>query len=335
MNISITLDYELFLGAKTGTVSKCLVEPLNALEATVKDSDNVRFTIFVDTTYLYKIYQLKERVPSLAADYDQLVEHITELKSHGHDIQLHIHPHWQYSDYIDGRWKLDHEHYKLSDLQPGEASMIVKNAKQQLDSILGYSTSIFRAGGFSAQPTSLIVKLFAENGIVADSSVCPGTSYDSPQQKYDYTSAPHVDKYKFSRDICEPDSMGGNFLEIPFTMYRVSPLFHWKLAFNRMLPSKDEHKKMGDGISVKTTGDSIVKRLTEFYDCPATIDGYKAKFLINAYRKAKKDGLNQFTVLGHPKLATPYSVKMMGQFVARAIAAGDKFVTLSEVIDEH
>lgn len=331
MNICITLDYELFLGAKTGTVKRCLIEPLEAFEHASRNGQ-VFFTIFVDATYLYRIFLLKEKERDLAADYDSLVLHLQQLKEHGHDIQLHIHPHWAYSNYCNGEWVLDHDHYKLSDLSPDEASRIVAESKELLDEIVGYKTSIFRAGGFSAQPTSLITKIFNDSHIIADSTVCPGTKYDSAQQQYDYVDAPHAQLYRFSDDINQPQE-NGKFLEIPFTMHHVSPVFHWKLAFNRLFPS-EVHKKMGDGESVKTTSESIVERMTRFYDCPVTIDGYKANFLMAAYKRVKRNGCKQLTILGHPKLATPYSVGMLERFVGAATAAGDKFITLTQAIHE-
>lgn len=329
MYIAFTLDYELFLGSKSGSIQKCLIEPLNALQRSAR---NVRFTIFVDATYLYRIYQLMSLNKNLKQDYDCLCSHITQLRDSGHDIQLHIHPHWVYSQYSNGEWQLDHEHYKLSDLTAHEANEVVHDSKQLLDDILGYKTTIFRAGGFSAQPTELLTSIFRNNDIIADSTVCPGTKYNSLQQLYDYTSAPNTDKYKFSNDLCKPDEIGA-FTEIPISMLRVSPLFHWKLAYNRFF-SSGKHQLYGDGISVKTTRDSIIHRLTKFYDCQATIDGYKINLLNKAYNCAKKNGRELLTVLGHPKLATPYSVERLSLFIGDATTRGDRFVTLKEILNE-
>lgn len=330
MRIALTLDYELFLGSKTGSIENCLILPLNSLEKAIGDA---HFTIFVDATYLFRVSELKSSYRELASQYDQLVSHLQQLKDNGHDLQLHIHPHWAYSSYKDGQWLLDHDHYKLSDIDINDSSIIVKNAKQLLDDIVGYKTSIFRAGGFSAQPTSMLTTIFDANGIKADSTVCPGTSYDSPQQQYDYSLAPNKDTYYFDEDICRINEKG-RFIEFPLTMYHVSPTFHWKLAYNRLFGS-DKHKTYGDGVAVPTTSDSIITRLTRFHDCPATIDGYKANFLVNAYKSAKNRGHVLFTVLGHPKLATPHSVSMVEKFVCRALSEGDSFVTLSELTHEQ
>ena len=330
MKIAFTLDYELFLGSKTGSIENCLINPLNALE---KAMGNAHFTIFVDATYIYRISQLKLSNSELISQYDKLVEHLLHLRDNGHDLQLHIHPHWAYSSYKDGQWLLDHDHYKLSDLDINEAATLVNNSKQLLDDILGYKTTIFRAGGFSAQPTKMLASIFDESGIIADSTVCPGTSYNSTQQQFNYISAPSRDSYYFDDDICK-FSDNARFIEFPLTMYRVSPLFHWKLACNRLF-SSDTHKTYGDGIAVKTTSDSIIQRLTRFHNCPSTIDGYKANFLTKAYINSKKRGLSLFTVLGHPKLATPYSVGVVEKFVKNATSSSDVFVTLSELIYEQ
>ena len=337
MKILLTLDYELFLGSRTGSVEHCLIEPMEHLQKAV-DTVGAKFTIFVDATYLLRARQLSIGHKQLTADVEQITNHIKQLDAAGHDVQLHIHPHWAYSTYDDGEWRLDHNHYKLCDLEPETACQLTAQAKALLDETIGHSTRAFRAGGFSAQPTSLLRQVFERNALVADSTVCPGTSYNSNQQRYDYTKvSTKSDIYQFGDDICQPQS-NGPFIEVPISMYEVSPIFHWRLAFNRVadrLVKLPNHHTYGDGISVKTAGESIVARLTSRQNCQATIDGFKIAFLDDALRSAKLMGKNVFTVLGHPKLATPYSVERLATFVKHAADIGDTFTTISQLIDKQ
>ncbi len=180
MKLLITLDYELFLGSKTGTVEKCLIEPMDRL-IEVGDKYSLKYTIFVDSTYLLKLRELSAKYSNLKEDYLRISEHIKFLHKLGHDIQLHIHPHWHYSEYNGKEWLLDKNHYKLSDLSDEDARMIFSKSKQLLDEIIGEETIAFRAGGFSAQTNNLIT-LFEENNIKVDSSVYPKNLYDSSQQ---------------------------------------------------------------------------------------------------------------------------------------------------------
>ena len=333
MKIIMTLDYELFLGYKTGSVESCLIQPMNKILLTV-DSTNVKFTLFVDGAYIYMLNNLRHENECLQNDYDKVCQHLHELHKAGHDIQLHIHPQWYFSKYNGKEWNLDSTHYKLCDVDEKQMEEYFVESKELLERIVGKKTIAFRAGGFSAQPTELLNKLFDASGVKVDSSVCPGTSYDSNCQKYDYIDVSSKDLYNFSNNICKEDVLG-KYIELPISMISVSPVFHWKLALTKMavkLGVGKQYLRMGDGSSVKTTGSSIIERLTRTVLTMATIDEYKASLLKMAYRKAQERGTNYFCVLGHPKLATPYSIKKLGEFCSYAKMNGGEFVTLSEIV---
>lgn len=330
MKILLTLDYELFLGSRTGDVQHCLVEPLNAMSAQT-DPYGVKYTIFVDATFLYKLESLRKRFPRLDKEYVMVVAHIQQLVSQGHDIQLHIHPNWFYSAYDGEQWRLDQQHYKLSDLSSADRETIFLNAKQLLDDIVGYSTIAFRAGGFSAQPTNMLSSLFDKTGIIVDASVCPGMVYNSPHQTYDYAVCPTSDMWRFSADICRPEQ-NGKYIEFPITMSQASPLFYCKLIANRFL-GKQAYRPYGNGVAVQTSRDDIWRRLTRKTPFMATIDGYKISELRRIYTQRAKQHYEYFTVLGHPKLATPYSINKLGAFCECVHNARDRFVTIRECVE--
>ena len=328
MKILLTLDYELFLGERTGSVDCCLVVPMGYLSDAVKPY-GAGFSIFVDATYLYRLNELRKDFKRLDSEYQKVVLHLLQLKEEGHDLQLHVHPHWHYSTYDGEKWVLDHEHYKLCDLSFEEADQVFSLSKKHLDSIIGYSTTAFRAGGFSTQPTSTLTALFQKNGIRVDSSVCWGQYYNSPQQAYDYRKAPRLDYYRFEEDINLTEEKG-RFGEITISMHTISPLFYWKYVATRLF--KQPHmRQWGDGLAVKATNDSILERLTKFTQGMATIDGFKCGLLENAYQIAKKEGRRIFCVIGHPKLATPYSIGKLAEFCERRKQDGDEFVTISQM----
>ena len=328
MRILLTLDYELFLGERTGSVERCLVEPMRRLTEAVEPT-GARFTLFVDATYLFRLFELKADYAALDAEYQQIVSHLRMLRAAGHDLQLHIHPHWHYSTFEDGKWRLDHTRYKLCDIPFEEALWIFASAKEHLDAVLGYATHAFRAGGFSTQPTQRLTTLFAQNGIRVDSSVCPGQRYQSPQQTYDYRTALPGRAYRFGADINVPDPDGA-FTEVPISMHAVSPLFYWKYVATRLLKVPGM-RPWGDGQSVKATNESIRERLTRRTVSMATIDGFKIGALESAYQAARRRGDALFCVIGHPKLANPYSVRKLSRFCERRKRAGDTFITISEI----
>ena len=311
MKILFTLDYELFLGNCTGSVEHCLIAPMNRL-CEVADKYNLKFTVFVDATYLVALKNWGEAYPSLKNDLKSVSEHLQHLHENGHDIQLHIHPQWSFSRYDGEKWIMDCTHYKLSDLSEKEACTIFDESKTLLESIVGKKVIAFRAGGFSAQPTSMLTHLMDKFNLRIDSSVFSHSQYDSPQQQYDYRSMPNKSSYYFDKDICREEEKG-RYMEIPITTYYLSPVFNWKLALSRIVKTS-KHKNYGDGISVETTKSSIVKRLTRRSYALITIDGYKISYLSRAVRKCKEKEM--VTIIGHPKLVTPFSVREFDKFCA-------------------
>lgn len=335
MKLLFTLDYELFLGSKTGGVEACLIQPLNSYIEAVADY-GVRFTIFVDAAYLYVLKKYAAKYECLNKDYHLVEQHLLMLQAAGHDIQLHIHPQWYFSTFDGKEWQLDTQHYKLSDVHREEMSHYVLESKLLLDKMIGKRTVAFRAGGFSAQPTSLLTALMVENGLLVDSSVCPGSHYSSPYQHYDYRHAPRKGMYRFEQDICYEEEEG-RFWEVPISMYEVSPFFQWKLLFHRLIPKivgNSRHAVYGDGRSVRTTRGSIIRRLLMPCHTMATIDGYKISFLKEAMKSCRRHGKEVMCILGHPKLATPYSIEKISDICDYARHRGYEFYTLTELIKE-
>lgn len=251
--------------------------------------------------------------PSLKEDYKLVSTQLRDMEQKGHVVQLHIHPQWAFSKFDGKEWRLDTQHYKLSDLTEEEADRVFGNAKIALEDILGHNVTTFRAGGFSAQPTEMLTSLMKKYNIHTDTSVFSHSYYDSPCQKYDYRQMPDKSFYRFEEDICK-ENIQGAFLEIPITTYLLSPWFNWKLAFTKIFKS-DKHKNLGDGISVKTSTQSIKERLTRWSYVLATIDGFKIGYLQKVINKADRCGKEQVTIIGHPKLATRYSIKKFDEFL--------------------
>ena len=50
MNLFLTYDYELFFGAPTGTVEKCIIEPTNLLRE-IANRTGVKMVFFIDAFF--------------------------------------------------------------------------------------------------------------------------------------------------------------------------------------------------------------------------------------------------------------------------------------------
>ena len=58
----------------------------------------------------------------LKKDYDLITQQIQKLSAEGHDVQLHIHPHWEDSTFDGIEWIFDTNRYKLSDFSKSISS---------------------------------------------------------------------------------------------------------------------------------------------------------------------------------------------------------------------
>jgi peptidoglycan/xylan/chitin deacetylase (PgdA/CDA1 family) len=329
MKILLTLDYEMFLGKNPGTIQNNLILPIGKI---LKEASkyNIKLTIFVDAAYLFILNKFSSRNEELLDDYNQIVQNLLEINEQGHDIELHVHPQWFYSDYENSKWHLDHKHYKIADLKLEDAKILFKEAIKVLEAIVLKKIIAFRAGGFSAQPTELLTYLMKENELYTDSSVFSKSSYNSDFQKYNYRHIPSKGVYRFSKDLCVED-ISGEFVEIPVSSVKLFPWFYWTFVFNRYV-NKKYHSNFGDGYSIKTTKKDILKRLLLPTYGLATIDGYKISYLENIIKKNRRSDL--VTILGHPKLTTPYSIDRFSIFLQRN-SKKYEFTTISDLIANY
>lgn len=313
MNIYITLDYEIYFGENHGTVEKCILFPTSEL-IRIAEKHNVRFCFFVDCGFVLKLDEFRKKYPQLEKDYKAITEQIKYLSDTGHDIQLHIHPHWEDSYYNGERWIIDVKRYKLVDFNETEIADIVYRYKKVLTDLTGKQIFAYRAGGWCLQPYSKLKKAFKQNNITLDSSVFRNGFYSSENYYYDFREAPNKDIYQFE-DEPEKENANGFFTELPISAIRNSPLFFWRLF---LLGRKNPylHKPLGDGKAMAAPGQRK-KMLTQYTDCTVSIDGYNAHLLQKALKQLQKKNFEQMVVIGHPKALSRYSIQKLEEFVVK------------------
>jgi peptidoglycan/xylan/chitin deacetylase (PgdA/CDA1 family) len=182
VNIFLTYDYELFFGDHSGTVGKCMLSPTQKLMDLCKGK-KVQMTFFVDVGFLISA----DKYPELREEVSQVKAQILQMLELGHDVQLHIHPHWEKSTWENGEWKFGTDsHYKLADFTKEEAVNIVRNYKEYLETLIGRKVIAFRAGGWCIQPFSHLEEVFKETGIRIDSTVIPGDFLERGSYSVDF-----------------------------------------------------------------------------------------------------------------------------------------------------
>jgi hypothetical protein len=330
MNIFLTLDYELFFGEKTGTVRKCLIDPTDAM-LQIAENHNVKLVFFVDIGYVSRMHELLLDAPELIEDLELVNNHLKLLHSKGHDLQLHIHPHWESSTFENGEWKINSKgKYKLSDYSKAEARQIILKYASVLESIKGVKANAFRAGGWCIQPFEHISDGLNDAGIRIDSSVFAGGKFTSGEYSFDFSAAPSKDRYRFNSDVCKEED--GPFTEYPISSRRYSPLFYWRLyILGRLNPN--DHKMLGDGLFLAQPGRKK-SVLTSYTWNHVSCDGYYASVLNSVAKEFRMKGKENLVIIGHPKSFTRFSLKKMDSFI-RNHSRTNHFKTFAECNEDR
>jgi len=314
MDIYLTFDYELYFGEPTGSIEKCIIEPTEAL-LKVADEFGVKLVQFVDCGYLKKIQEEKIKYPSLEKDFELLAKQLEMMNSNQHDLQLHIHPHWEDSFYANNKWVCNVNRYKLTSFSNSEINTIVTEYKKALavyndaDNIIAY-----RAGGWCLQPFENIGEALKKNNIKVDSSVFRGGYFESEQYNYDFRNAPKKSRYKFEDDP-NKEVEKGHFTELPITSIINSPLFYWELFLLGRLDPK-QHKPLGDGKPIAAPGQRK-KILTRYTTNTVSLDGYNAALLEKSLQQQQAIGAKEMVIIGHPKALTRYGLKALKEFILK------------------
>lgn len=325
MNIYITLDYELFMGAKTGTPMNCLIRPMKAL-CSIAEKHNVKFNVFVDAAYLLRLKNIVG-----GGDYQLVSKHIRYLEEQGHDVELHFHPQWLYSEYKDGHWDMNLEIYKISEMQEGHILQKFKEAKELLDSLIGRRTIAFRAGGYSLNSYPKYIQLFRDNDLFIDSSVLGRNKVDSQFQSYDYSTSPMKCSWRFSSDVCIEDPKG-SFYEYPISTSPKISGFKYYLHKRRLSRQFGNNCIFGDGFGIGLYQNKLSRFLSLFRSLligksiPASIDGILSQDLTHIYNLCRKESRSNMVIIGHPKNASEKSLKQLDDFLA-LVASNDTVTT--------
>jgi hypothetical protein len=339
----LTIDYELFLGDRTGTVEKCMIEPTYRL-AEILDKNNSKMTVFWDILHYYRLTELESKYKSLQKDRFLIDDQISYLVSKGHDIQLHIHPHWLDSIYSNGEWKFNYKRFNIHSLKdndnPENINTIIgciTQSKRLMESVIrkydtNYKVKTYRAGGYLIEPFFKLIKAFEYNNIFIDSSVLPGMSNKNSVNAYDFINYPEEILFHFSKSPSRSD-ISGKFLEIPITTIKIPILKNILFALIRLLKYRNlESERTGTGSVDRITIDNKLKinkfisLVTKPKVTSLTTDGNFNEKLIYIFKKAK----NNSTVILHPKLLNNHTLNFLERIMVKNHTA---FISIKNYLD--
>lgn len=321
------------MGKKTGTIDNCLIRPMNDLML-ILDKYKIKAIIFVDAAFLLRLEELMPEHRGLQDDYNKIKNHILAMHNSGHDIQLHFHPQWLYSTWKNGRWVMDTDHYKLSDMSNELAFNKFQKARMLLEGIVNKKITAFRAGGYSLATLDSYIELFKENDIKIDSSVLSGAYIKSKYHSYDYRNIPKKNRYNFSSDVTIEDSLG-EYVELPITTKSYNSLLY--LLLRQYYKTRCRHLFVyGDGEYIGRPGgfyNKYIIRIKELFKIkmvPASIDGFLVFFLPYIYKNIRDIKQQDLVIISHPKSLLDISLRKLDEFLI-ANMPDLKFLTTNDM----
>jgi hypothetical protein len=299
---------------------KSLVAPVNAF-VEMLERRGVKVAVFVDAAYLFRLKELSQKDSLCQRDLDLVRNHIAHIQNRGHDVQLHFHPQWLYSDRKEGVWSLDFAHYKLSDMEKNFCFDRFSASKSILDDALGEKTTAFRAGGYSLSSCTFFPELFRKNGIQIDSSVLRHGHVRSTFHTYDYRNPPGKTIYRFS-DSLTTENPYGEFLELSITRYRLSLRDY--ILRKKGNTNENFSPTWGDGVGIGYPG-GYLGRLWRKYSKvfkPTRLGGVLDSVLSTSLEDifdlhCKKNPTEAFVAVGHPKSFSLNSIRAVEKFISR------------------
>ncbi len=187
--LALVDDWELS-GNGSGDISRLQFEPMRRLVG-IYNRLGIRGSFNAEVMQQITFRQHQDQHKELKALADEWDDVVRETFRQGHDIQLHIHPQWQNTEYKDGRWKLTADWSILNHPREAARSML-RSGKEYLENLLkdidpNYRCVSFRSGAWCIAPSPHMLDLLVELGIVFDMSIVAGVKYDTRNIKLDYT----------------------------------------------------------------------------------------------------------------------------------------------------
>jgi hypothetical protein len=308
----VSQDYELFFH-KSGSVAKCLLEP-TVLLLDFARKHGMKITFFVDAGMLVAMERVADSSPKIAAQLTEIRKNLESVHSAGHEIALHIHPHWEDAKLVDDEWDFRDTRYQLRDFSADEVQQIVTTYTAVLNKLCDGSVTSFRAGGFCVEPFSVLGPALLKNGISIDSSVVPGAVLNDDEKGFDFRDAPDSLWWRFNSSPVSLDR-DGEFLEIPISPLTLPVWHYWGRGLDRVL-GRQPAGVLGDGLSKSPGRWEVFLRLAGLRRVSElSIDFAKSAALVDQRMTGNRQEFWQ--VMGHPKLLGNISLLRLEEFISR------------------
>ena len=325
IRLFLTFDHELPLGSLKTSYKKALFDPTEKLFESASKNE-VPITLFTDI-----LCALRYRQWDRQGFYEPYQSQLRKAVSLGHDVQLHLHPHWLTSGFENGV-VIPSKDYSLSGFTENKEfsiTEIVHTGSGLLKEICekenpDYKMLAFRAGGYNIEPGSkeIFIQL-AESGIKYDSSVVLKYYFISALSLVDFRKLPEMPNWYIGTNGNFRQASDFGIFEIPVAAIPKTP-FEIPTRFKLKHFAGRAPENHGSMIHEGNPGSKIQKLLMLFSARMLTFDNHtlSAKYLMqildyNVKRFSGYDTIN-LAACSHPKTMGDYSFQLMEQFIEMA-----------------
>ncbi len=348
LKILIGFDYELFLGENFVEYDEVLIKPTYQI-LEMLEKNNVTATLFADVCCArqYKKYEQLDFV-------EDFEKQLISAQENGFDVQLHIHSNWLNSSFDGNRWDISPKGYRIHEFGfSGEnsAQQIIRDGIDYLNGLIkphnsDYKCIAYRAGGYSIQPHSELVRALRENGVFIDSSVCRHQYIKSNANNYDFRKLPRKMNWWLSPDkdfSYEGTVDDGGLFEVPMCGDKNSMFKRLFVKDREIIPSVP---RKGSYVKLNLPKRNIIGRLRHILNynktfALASFDSMPPERMFETMKKIERkyDTAHNdvyISIIGHPKLCNEYVLNGMEKFIKTTSCYRDRFefITFRQLYDE-
>ncbi|MBV8148647.1 MAG: hypothetical protein JO092_06125 [Candidatus Eremiobacteraeota bacterium] len=326
VRLVLSFDHELSLGG-TDSYPHNLFNPTDDLMA-LSDELGVPIVLFTDV-----LCALRYKTWDPDGFFEPYRKQLGLALRRGHDVQLHIHPHWIDSSWVDGVYRPS-AHFALGDFEhnapPNDVRGIVKRAYDFLSELClafdpNYRCIAYRAGGHNLAPaTAAILTSLYDCGIRIDSSIIKGFRFASSLSTVDFSIMPKCANWTIpTAGPLDAESETGLF-EIPVASMPRTPLNNLPFLFRRLVHRGRSRDPRGRTIhSAHTPLLQKAARLFPYSAWPLAFDdaAYTINDVMNVFLAHLAAHRSEAEIIcasvSHPKSMGEYELALMRAFVSR------------------
>lgn len=351
LNVCISFDYEIFMGENYVSEEEVLLKPTEKISQMLKEL-GVSATFFADV-YCPEAYRRLGK-HEFADAFD---EQLRFLVQQGHDVQLHMHPHWKKASQVGARVEFPREAYRIHNwMEDGSDAVVrqmVHDGVNYLNRVIlpvksDYRCLAFRAGGYCLQPEKELVSILYQEGIRIDSSVCQGMAHDGDGMYYDYCTHPKVSNLYLSNSYGLADNMEKRIpegvFEVPVAGYSTFP---FRIIASKLNARISNQKPNGYGMKLEQRQPglgkrSIIDRVKAAMNATnmVTFDFHNDKSMAYMLKRiAKEERCNKrdvfLSTIAHPKGQSDDHIENMKRVVEKLKNTNSiGFVSMRQIADQ-